>query len=231
MPFRRGPKRKFRILIADREGVFRLGVKRLFGVEDDLRVVAQAENARQLKAAIKSFRPDLLFVQAEIVQEEPDDLLAVVRRQSPHTQTVVTGSAFSDDRVAQYVKAGASGVILKSEPPELFVKCARKVMNKGTWIPKPQVAAAVSRTQGDQPQPPRPAETLTRREKSVLAYLMQGCRNREIARYLSITEQTVKNHLRTIYDKVGVSDRLELVLYAIHKHLELPPADIATSTP
>jgi DNA-binding NarL/FixJ family response regulator len=71
--------------------------------------------------------------------------------------------------------------------------------------------------------PPRPVDTLTRREKTIISYLMQGWRNREISTHLSISEQTVKNHLRTIYDKVGVSDRLELVLYAIHQRLELPP--------
>ena len=70
--------------------------------------------------------------------------------------------------------------------------------------------------------PPRPVDTLTRREKSIISCLMEGWHNRQIGAYLSISEQTVKNHLRSIFDKVGVSDRLELVLYAIHQRLELP---------
>jgi DNA-binding NarL/FixJ family response regulator len=65
----------------------------------------------------------------------------------------------------------------------------------------------------------------------VISYLMQGWRNREISTHLSISEQTVKNHLRTIYDKVGVSDRLELVLYAIHQRLELPPVQPTAPPP
>ena len=69
---------------------------------------------------------------------------------------------------------------------------------------------------------PRPVDTLTRREKSIISCLMEGWHNREISTHLSISEQTVKNHLGAIYDKVGVSDRLELVLYAIHQRLELP---------
>ena len=68
----------------------------------------------------------------------------------------------------------------------------------------------------------RPADTLTRREKAVIGCLMQGFPNREIARCLSMAEQTVKNHLRAIFDKVGVSDRLELVLYAIQQKLDIP---------
>ena len=71
-------------------------------------------------------------------------------------------------------------------------------------------------------KPLRPVDTLTHREKTIISYLMQGWRNREIGTHLAISEQTVKNHLRAIYDKVGVSDRLELVLYAIHQRLELP---------
>jgi len=83
---------------------------------------------------------------------------------------------------------------------------------------------------GSPERPLRPVDTLTRKEKAVISYLMQGWRNREIANQLAITEQTVKNHLRTIYDKVGVSDRLELVLYVIHQRLELPPVQPATAS-
>lgn len=79
-------------------------------------------------------------------------------------------------------------------------------------------------------QSPRPVDTLTRREKTIISYLLQGWRNREISTHLLISEQTVKNHLRTIYDKVGVSDRLELVLYAIHQRMELPPIQLSPAS-
>jgi DNA-binding NarL/FixJ family response regulator len=215
-------KRKIRILIADREGVFRLGLRRLLSIEDDLRVVGQAENSAQLLAGAKTFRPDLLFLQAEIVAEMPGDLLAEIRREAPQGKIVITGSALSDDEAARYAKAGAAGVILKSAEPTLFVKCARKVMGNESWLPKTLTARAAQSIEGAPERPLRPVETLTRQEKVIISHLMQGCRNREIAQHLSITEQTVKNHLRMIYDKVGVSDRLELVLYAIHQRLELP---------
>src|SRR3989442_13154812 len=113
----------------------------------------------------------------------------------------------------------------------LFVKSARKVMDNELWLPKSQVARLAQLLEGAQERPRRPPETLTRQEKAAITYLMQGGRNREIARHLSITEQTVKNHLRTIYDKVGVSDRLELVLYAIHQRLELPAVQPAEALP
>ncbi len=226
MPSARAPKRKTRILIADREGVFRLGLRKLFAVEDDLRVVGQADDAAGALLLAKAFRPDVVFVEAKIVGEEAADFFTRVRRVSPRVKIVVTGSELSEDEAARYVKAGASGVILKSVDPALFVKCVRKVMANELWLPKRPVARK-AQLLATADQQPRPVETLTPREKTVISYLMQGWRNREIARHLSITEQTVKNHLRAIYDKVGVSDRLELVLYAIHHRLKLPPAQLA----
>ncbi len=218
----RTPKKKIRILLADREAVFRLGLKKLFAVEDDLRVVAQAENDTQLIAMARAFKPDLLFVQAEIVAEGPHNIWAAARRASPDSRIIITGSALSDEETARYVKAGASGVILKSADPAQFVKSVRKVMNNELWLHKRHASRVANLIEHAQERPLRPADTLTRQEKAIISYLVQGCRNREIARHLSITEQTVKNHLRMIYDKVGVSDRLELVLYAIHQHLKLP---------
>lgn len=220
MPSARAPRRKIRILIADQEGVFRLGLRKLFGLEDDLRVVAQAENGAQIPGLARKFKPDLLFVQAELVGKEPEDLFSQLRRAWPDTKIIITASALAEDDTLRYVRAGAAGVILKSVEPALFVKSVRKVMENELWLPKQQVSQLVERI-GTRPL--RPAETLTRREKTIISCLMQGWRNREIAEHLRITEQTVKNHLRTVFDKVGVSDRLELALYAIHQHLELPP--------
>lgn len=216
-------KKKPSVLIADREGVFRLGLKKLLGLEDDMRVVAQAETASQVLAMTRCFKPDVLFLQTEILAERPRDLVAEIHRASPRSRIVVTASAAAEAEGVRYVQAGASGVILKSADPKLFAKCVRKVAEGEVWLPQRHVAQMAKHLAGTPQRSLRPADTLTRREKTVISYLMQGWRNREIGRHLSITEQTVKNHLRTIYDKVGVSDRLELVLYVIHQQLELPP--------
>ena len=135
----------------------------------------------------------------------------------------MTASQLSEEESLKYVEGGASGVILKTADPAQFVKCTRRVMQGEVWLGKREVAHMAKRLGDVQAQQVRPRDTLTSREKTIISYLMQGWRNREIARHLSITEQTVKNHLRTVYDKLGVSDRLELVLYAIHQRLELPP--------
>jgi DNA-binding NarL/FixJ family response regulator len=135
---------------------------------------------------------------------------------------VIAPAALSPDG-ERFVKAGASGIISRSTEPEQFIKSARRVMRNELWVPKARGVPSAPSKAEDRAAPRRPVDTLTRREKSVIACLVQGWRNREIAGRLHITEQTVKNHLRAVYDKVGVSDRLELALYALHQKLELPP--------
>jgi DNA-binding NarL/FixJ family response regulator len=216
-------KGKIRVLVADREGVFRLGLRKLFAVEDDLRVVGEAENAAETVSRAETFRPDVAFIHEEILAERDGNLIPAVLEVSPKCKVVATSSSSSDESSMRHVRSGAAGVILKTVDPQMFVKCARRVTEGETWVPKRHVSAMAKLLEARADKPPRPVDTLTRREKTIISYLMQGWRNREISNHLSISEQTVKNHLRTIYDKVGVSDRLELVLYAIHQRLELPP--------
>jgi len=219
---RQKAKKKIKILVADREGIFRLGLKRLFSVEDDLRVIAQAESAPQALAMTKTFRPDLVIVQQEIAAEGNRNWIAEIHRQSPGCKVVATASIISEDMGKRLMDSGASGLISKADHPEVFVKSVRKVMEGATVLPRSQLPLAGAGVIYDKDRRPRPVDTLTRREMTIISCLSQGWRNREIAQHLSITEQTVKNHLRSVYDKVGVSDRLELVLYAIHQQMELP---------
>jgi DNA-binding NarL/FixJ family response regulator len=216
---------RVKILIADSEGVFRLGLKKLFSVEDDLRVVAQAENFLQLVAMAKTFRPDLALVQQEIALigcQRPLDQLHEV---SPTCLVVITASHMTGIEQAQLIRDGASGVIPRSAEPEVFMENIRKVL-RGEVIQPPQNHNGNGLVSTSSPPHSRPIDTLTPREKTIISCLTQGLRNRDIAGHLTISEQTVKNHLRSIYDKVGVSDRLELVLYAIHQRLELPPVNL-----
>jgi len=227
----RARKRKVRILVADQEGVFRIGLKKLFGVEDDLRLVAQADTSGQVPGLVRKFKPDIVFAQAEMLEPRPQDFIARVRRAWAGARTIVTTSSLSNDEAIRYVDNGAAGAIAKSVDPQLFVKSVRKVMKNGRWMPPPKPVQATSFQKGPLRSLLRPVDTLTRREKSVIACLIQGWRNREIAHHLHITEQTVKNYLRAIFDKVGVSDRLELALYAIHQRLELPPVSVGEPAP
>lgn len=217
--------KKTRVLVADQEAVFRLGLLRLFGLEDDLRVVAQAETGEQVIRLAKRFQPDVVMVQAEIIAQSPGNLLQRARSASPRSRIVITASALPDDVVHRYLQAGASGVIPRRAAPSRFVGALRGVIKQEPGSLEVPATEAVKPPEGSIKELTRPVDTLTEREKTVISFLLLGFGNREIAQRLSIAEQTVKNHLRAIFDKVGVSDRLELVLYAIHQRLELPPVE------
>ena len=121
------PKRKYRILIADRGGVFRLGLKKLFALEDDFRVVAQAETAAHITELARKFQPDLVFIQHEITREGSGDLMARVRQAVPKARMVIVAEAPSDEELRDLVKRGATGVMLRSADPDSFVRCAVRV--------------------------------------------------------------------------------------------------------
>jgi two-component system nitrate/nitrite response regulator NarL len=218
----RPSKPKIRVLVADREGIFRLGLKKLLAMEDDLRVVAEATSAGEVLARAEPFRPDLAFIQEEILAESSSNLVTAIHAMAPRCKVVATTSSSTDQASRHHVCSGAAGVILKTADPQLFVKCARRVHKGETWIPKGQVPTTAKPLEAHHDNQPRPVDTLTTREKTIISCMMQGLHNREISKHLTISEQTVKNHLGNIYNKVGVSDRLELVLYAIHQQLELP---------
>jgi len=215
-------KARAKILIADGEGVFRLGLKKLFSVEDDLRVVAQAENSVQMVAMNRCFRPDLILVQEEIALTGFDRFVERLRFDSPNCRILVSYSHLADEQKEKLFHEGVSGVVARSAQPEYFVEIVRRVLDGDVTDP-PHAESGAGPINPPDRERQRPVDTLTTREKAIISCLTQGWRNRDIAAHLRITEQTVKNHLRSIYDKVGVSDRLELVLYAIHRQLELPP--------
>lgn len=217
-----------KMLIADREGIFRLGLKKLFSVEDDLRVVAQAEDSFQLLEMAKSFKPDLMVIQDEIALQGDPNPLRRIQREWPSCRVIITGSKLTDTEWERFLNEGVSGVVARSAPPETLVETVRNVTNGGKSIRSPKGGPHQGPIRSQSNTQARPVDTLTSRERTIITCLMQGWRNREIAQHLTITEQTVKNHLRSIYDKVGVSDRLELALYAIHKRMDLPPLDSYT---
>jgi DNA-binding NarL/FixJ family response regulator len=127
---------------------------------------------------------------------------------------------------------GARGIVLKQTASELIVKSIRKVHAGEIWLDS-QTTAAVMRQFASATAEPAPVQggrvrersPLSAREREIVALVAQGYKNKEMAEKMFISEQTVKNHLHNIFDKLGVSDRLELALYAIHKGLHLPDSE------
>ena len=127
------PKR-IRILVADREEVFRLGIRQLFSLEDDLRMVAQAATSEQVIGLAERFRPHVLMVQGEIAAEPPGNFMEQIRRVSPHSKLVITTPTLKGARASRYMEAGAAGVIARSAALSQFVRCIREAMKHKTAI-------------------------------------------------------------------------------------------------
>jgi len=163
------------------------------------------------------------MVQGVIAAEPPGNFMEQIRLVSPRSKLIIITSAGKGELASRYMGTGAAGVISRSAAVSQFVRCVRGAMKQKTG-PVRAAGAAMLKAAGNPRKPPlRPADALTQRERAVIGCLMQGFRNRDIAQSLSIAEQTVKNHLRSMFDKIGVSDRLELVLYAIHQQFVIPP--------
>ncbi|HEV8525621.1 MAG TPA: response regulator transcription factor [Terriglobales bacterium] len=209
-----------KVLLADSQAIYRVGIRKIFALEDDIRVVAHAETLGQTLAAASKYEPDIVLFEAAICPNPTGAIAEVIKRVPNARMIVITGETEEDDTV-EYLRRGVRGIISRSVAPELLVKCVRKVAEGETWLDNQGVNWVIEayRSQAAQLTSPKPKGRLTDKELLIVACVTQGMKNKEIASEVGTTEQVVKNYLRKIYDKLGVSDRLELALYCIHHRL------------
>jgi DNA-binding NarL/FixJ family response regulator len=222
-------KPKIRIVVADDHPIFRDGLCRLLALEEDFEVVAQAQDGRQVLDVLQQYEPDILLL--DLKMPGLDGLATLQRLQASKNKTRVIVLTASDDKneFVQAMKLGTSGIVLKQTATELLIKSIRKVHAGEIWLDSHTTAAVIRQfvANDEPPVPPIPAaptrererSPLSQREREIVALVAQGFKNKEMAEKMFISEQTVKNHLHNIFDKLGVSDRLELALYAIHNNL------------
>jgi len=222
-------KPKIRIVIADDHPIFRDGLCKLLALEDDFEVVAQASEGREVLDVLQQYEPDILLL--DLKMPGLDGLATLQRLQTAKTKTRVIVLTASDDKneFVQAMKLGTSGIVLKQTATEMLIKSIRKVYAGEIWLDSHTTAEVIRRfvtadePLGAPPSIPAPRERerspLSQREREIVALVAQGFKNKEMAEKMFISEQTVKNHLHNIFDKLGVSDRLELALYAIHNNL------------
>jgi DNA-binding NarL/FixJ family response regulator len=229
-----------KILIADSQAIYRVGIRKIFALEDDLRVVAQAESLGQALAATTRFEPDVVLMESAL-SPNPTGAVAEVLKRAPNAKMIIIGSESAEEDTIEYLRRGVRGIIQRSVAPELLIKCVRKVAEGETWLDNQGVNWVIEayRNQSTNAASAKPKGRLTDKELLIVACVTQGMKNKEIAREVGTTEQVVKNYLRKVYDKLGVSDRLELALYCIHHRLlqgirvprtaEAPPTKPASS--
>lgn len=210
-----------KIILADNQAIFRAGMAKVLAVEDDLRVVAQAQTSEQMFMALEKFRASLLICAANFV---PD--VAGLLEACNQAKTRMLMIAENGEEAAKYLKIGAHGVVYRSVAGTSLVDCVRKVASGHTWAQTETVSKELS---DNDMVGARVRDRLTPKELRIVALIVQGYKNKEIAIQLGTTEQVIKNYLRNVYDKIGVSDRLELALFTIH-HRILAEAAAATTS-
>jgi DNA-binding NarL/FixJ family response regulator len=215
-------KGTIRVIVADTQAIFRVGLRKIFALEDDIRVVGQAESLDQTVAAIQKFSADIVIFEAAL-SPNPADAVSDLLRQTTSCRLVVVLQEPDQEMTLDLFRRGAHGIVSREIEPELLVECLRKVAQGESWLESRAVAWVMEayRTQGVRPAGSRPKVSLTPKESLIVSCVTQGMKNKEIALRVGTTEQVVKNYLRKVYDKLGVADRLELALYCLsHRVVE-----------
>ncbi len=213
-----------RVIIADSQAIYRVGVRKVIALEDDIRVVAQAETLGQVLAAASKFAADVILFEADL-SPNPSEALGEISKRTPKSRIIVLADNQDEQRTVEYLRRGVRGIVSRSIPPDLLVKCIRKVAEGETWLDNKGVNWVIEayRAQAAQLTTHRPKTHLSDKELLIISLVAQGLKNKEIAQEIGTTEQVIKNYLRKVYDKLGVSDRLELALYCIHHQLLSKP--------
>jgi DNA-binding NarL/FixJ family response regulator len=196
-----------RLILADNQAIFRAGAARVLALEDDMRIAAQCEDAEKLFAAIDALRGSVLVVCSSL-RLDAQDLVARVR--SAGSRIILVSE--NTEQVAEDVAALCAGLLCRNVPGTVLVDCVRRVAQGQRFVQRSNVTTM----QAADSVGTRVRDRLTPKEMQIVALIVQGCKNKDIAMQLGTKEQVIKNYLRSIYDKSGVSDRLELALFTIH---------------
>jgi two-component system, NarL family, nitrate/nitrite response regulator NarL len=223
-----------RVIVADTQAIFRAGLRKIFALEDDIRVVGQAETLPQTQSAITKFSADVLIFEAAL-SLNPVEAVTELLRQAPHLKIVVVTPGSDEQLTLDLFRRGAHGILSREVEPELLVDCLRKVAAGEPWLDSQAVQWVMEAYRGHslRPSGARPKVQLTPKESLIVSCVTQGMKNKEIAVRVGTTEQVVKNYLRKVYDKLGVADRLELALYCLSHHVVdgVKPPPVPASAP
>jgi DNA-binding NarL/FixJ family response regulator len=211
-------QKKLRILIADGRPVFRKGLRLLLQKEPDLTVVGEAERGDQVIKKLTALKPHVILLHAQLGESNGRSIMQQIHRSHSKSRLLILISNDHEEDQIKALRLPAAHIVPKHAPLRILMQ----------WIRQQDAAAAKAEAAGSGSaadptvweDEAKDSSPLSVRERQVVELVSQGFKNREIAQRMFISEQTVKNHLHNIFDKLGVSDRLELALYAIHRNLQ-----------
>ncbi|PYS41543.1 MAG: DNA-binding response regulator [Acidobacteria bacterium] len=210
------------ILIADDHPIFRDGLRGLIESERGFILSGEAVDGEQALDLTRKLKPDILLLDLAMPKLGGLEVVKQLARPPIPTRIMLLTAAIDDAQITEALRFGARGVVLKDTATQLLVKSIRCVVAGEFWVGRRNVQGlvqALQMAQMTQPEDPVKKYALTAREMEVLTAIVEGYSNKEIAKKFSISEQTVKHHLSSIFTKVGVSNRLELALFSVHHQL------------
>jgi DNA-binding NarL/FixJ family response regulator len=196
-----------RIILADNQAIFRAGAARVLALEDDMRIVAQCDDSARVWSALDAHHGAVLIFSSSM---QLDVQAMVTRARAAGTRTILI--AENGAEVAEDTVRLLDGLLFRSVLGMDLLDCIRRVASGKRCVKHSNVTSILAQDTAGA----RVRDRLTPKEMQIVALIVQGCKNRQIATQLNTKEQVIKNYLRSIYDKTGVSDRLELALFTIH---------------
>lgn len=220
-----------RILIADGHPVVREGIRSVVASVPEIQLVAEAEDGNEAVERALEHDPDVVIMELKLPKLDGLSVLRALQTRAPRSRVILFTASETKEDFIEAMKLGCSGILLKNASPGLILKSIQKVNAGEIWLDSNTTAAVIRQFASPNDFPAaqhgngkgRERAQLSQREREIIVLIAQGYKNKEIAEKMFITEQTVKNHLHNVFDKLGVSDRLELALYAIHNSLHVKP--------
>jgi DNA-binding NarL/FixJ family response regulator len=218
-----------RVVIADDHPTFRDGLTRLLETDRDLHVVGSAGDGDEATRLVHELDPDLLLLDVAMPRKPGLVALREMREREVRSRVILVTAALDRDELISGLQLGAQGIVLKESASEVLFKSIHAVVAGHYWVGRHRVAdltTALQQLLASHPQPSRKHFGLTPRELEIISVILGGYSNGDIATKFSISEKTVKHHLTNIFDKLGVSNRLELALFAVHHKIGLTPVPV-----
>ena len=218
--------RRVRIVLADDHQMFRDAVRRLLESEPDLVVVGEAGDGEEAVALTLQYEPDILLLDVAMPHANGMEVLQQISAASKATRIIMVTGAVEENELRQALRLGARGFVLKESGAVQLLESIRVVHGGEYFVGRECMADLVSavRSRGVVIEGRAPRQKadfgLTTRERQIVSAVVNAYQNKEIAEKFAISEKTVKHHLTNIFNKVGVSNRLELALFAVHHHLD-----------
>ena len=220
---RKGP---IRLVIADDHPIFRDGLRRLLEAESDMKVIGEAKDGAEAVKLARQLKPDIMLLDLAMPKHPGLEALRELSDGSTNAVRVVLLTAAAEkNQIVEALQLGARGVVLKDSATQLLLKAIHTVMAGEYWVGRESVSNLVqylrNQIQASAEASKQKKFGLTPRELEIISAVVAGFANKEIAEYFKISEDTVKHHLSNIFDKLGVSTRLELALFAVNQGLPL----------